>query len=73
MLPSDTVTELVAAVGPAGRLKKLSFQELSAVPFPNTLGTDKTGYKIDRQVIALITEWGGLNSETPGLSGSCLI
>lgn len=43
MLPSDTVTDLVAVVGPAGRLKKLSLQELPAVPFPNTLGTGKTG------------------------------
>lgn len=59
MLPSDTVTEPVAAVGPAGRLKKLSLQELPVVPFPNTLGTGKTGYKIDSQVIALITEEGG--------------
>lgn len=59
MLPSDTVTKLVAAVGPAGRLKKLSLQELPVVPFPNTLGTDKTRYKIDRQVIALITREGG--------------
>lgn len=59
MLPSDTVTELVAAVGPAGRLKKLSLQALPVIPFPNTLGTDKTGYKIDRQVIALITGEGG--------------
>lgn len=43
MLPSDPGTDLVAVVGPAGRLKKLSLQVLPAVPFPNTLGTGKTG------------------------------
>jgi hypothetical protein len=69
--PSDTVTEFMEAVGPAGHLKKAKPPRAPCSTIPATSGEDKTGCKIDRNVKAKVPGvcvYMGMNSGMPGLS-----